>query len=100
MSDQAGQIAAVLGQVVELGPTRQESELGEAVSRHVSARPAPGRRPDPETAAALQALANDPPALGGVTGTVTLTVDFNALYADVGEPEIWEILGRLKELFA
>ena len=100
MSDQHEVIAQVLGQVVELGPTVQEADLGAAVSRHVSNQP--GRRPppDPETAAALRALANDPsPVLGAGSSSLTVTVDFNALYATFGEPKIWEILGRLKELF-
>lgn len=95
---QHDEIASVLGQVVELGPTGRQTELGEAVSRHVSARPAPGRRPDPETAAALRALAHDPPVAGGVTGTVAVTVNFNALYAQHGD-DVWTILGRLKEMF-
>jgi hypothetical protein len=56
MSDQNTDVADVLAQVVELGPTtRQATELGAAVSRHVSARPAlEGGRADPGTVAALR----------------------------------------------
>jgi hypothetical protein len=52
-------LADVLGQVVEIGPTPQEADLGAAVSRHVSnRRPAPAPPGDPGTVAALRARPN------------------------------------------
>ncbi len=49
-------IADVLGQVVEIGHSPAETELGAAVSRHVSnRRPAPASPGDSETVAALRA---------------------------------------------
>lgn len=54
-------IADVLAQVVEIGPTPQQAELGAAVSRHLSARPAlPPPAANAETVAALRAAAADP----------------------------------------
>jgi hypothetical protein len=48
-------IAGVLAQVVEIGPTPAEAELGAAVSRHVSARSRAAPPPsDPEAVAALR----------------------------------------------
>lgn len=93
-------IADVLAQVVDVGPSAREADLAEAVSRHVSNRPNPvGGSPDPGTVAALRALATDPPpAVGDGTG-LHIEVDFNDLYADVGEPDVWVILGKLKDLF-
>lgn len=74
-------IADVLGQVVELGHTAQEIELGEAISRHIQSRPpattergAPGRL------------------------VVTVNVDFNELLAEVGEVDTYRIIAHLKDL--
>ncbi|HET6898521.1 MAG TPA: hypothetical protein VFK70_09245 [Vicinamibacteria bacterium] len=106
MSDDV--VADVLGQVVGLGPNPREAELGAAVSRHVSSRPATAAAcPDTETVAALRALAAEPDRVLSAEaelGTVPLSplavsVDFNDLLADVGEPAVWRILGHLKDLF-
>lgn len=110
MNDHDGQVddvAAVLDQVVELGRTSPEAELGAAVSRHISTRPTTDRRPDPETVAALRTLANEmtnanaelSSALDATSGTLSVMVDFNALLDDLGEPHVWTILGKLKDLF-
>jgi hypothetical protein len=102
MSDE---IADVLGQVVEIGPTVQEAELGAAVSRHVSGRSPERPSPDPEALATLRSFAAT--ATGELdrleqsigSSPLMVTVDVNALLADFGEPKAWEILTKLKELF-
>lgn len=101
------EIASVLSQFVEPGASRHEAELGTAVSDHISNRPATRRPPDPETVTALRSLAAQPARLLGEETPATevtcsplcIGVDFNALFADVGEPEVWAILGKLKDLF-
>lgn len=109
MSDQDKIVADVLSQFVEPGASRHEAELGTAVSDHISNRPATRRRPDPETVTALRSLAAHPsPVLGEIEvpaatevtcSPLCIGVDFNALLADIGEPEVWSILGKLKDLF-
>lgn len=49
------EIAAVLGEVVELGDSARSTELGEAVRHHVADRPSrsSGNRPNPDVVAAL-----------------------------------------------
>lgn len=64
-------VADVLGQVVAIGPNPRESDLADAVARHVSAR---GR-------AALD---------------VRVVVDFAALVQHCGEVAAWRILDRLE----
>ena len=99
MSDR-DDIADVLAQVVDVGPSAREADLADAVSRHVSNRPGPsGGSPDEGTVAALRALAADPLPARGERGGLFVDVDFNDLLADVGEPEVWTILGKLKDLF-
>jgi hypothetical protein len=96
-------VADVLGQVVELGSSVQESELGDAVSRHVSNRTVDRQRPDDETVAALRALANPARAPGEPespsTSPLSILVDFNDLLDELGEPDVWSVLGKLKDLF-
>lgn len=92
------EIARVLAQVVEVGPTVQEAALGAAVSQHVSSRPAERPSSDPETAAALRAL-GDVAVEAAQCSPLTVAVDVNALLADHGEPAMWRILGQLKDLF-
>jgi len=59
---EADDVAAVLDQVVQLDSSPQEVELGEAVSRAISARSVPARLDrDPEVAARLRALAPGEP---------------------------------------
>jgi hypothetical protein len=110
MTDQDKTVADVLSQFVEPGASRHEAELGTAVSDHISNhRPATRRAPDPETVTALRSLAADPtralgeieaPAATEVTcSPLWVGVDFNVLLTDVGEPEVWTILGKLKDLF-
>lgn len=100
MSDEQD-AAAVLAQVVEVGSPPQETDLGAAVSRHVSAREVPRTPADPGTVAALRALAADPsPVLGGDDGAVmSIMVDFNELLEQCGDPKVWTVLGKLKDLF-
>lgn len=69
-------VADVLGQVVEIGPSARESDLADAVARHVSAR---GR-----AAPARAAL------------DVRVVVDFAALVQHCGEVAAWRILDRLE----
>lgn len=92
-------IAAALGQVVELGSSAQQAELGAAVSRQIQENRSGtiAGRSDPEVVAALRNLAREP---AGDPVTATVHVDFNALLATVGEPQIWTILGKLKDLFS
>jgi hypothetical protein len=94
-------IADVLAQVVDVGPSAREADLADAVSRHVSNRPGPsGGSPDEGTVAALRALATtDPVRVVGDGAGLHIEVDFNDLLADVGEPDVWTILGKLKDLF-
>jgi hypothetical protein len=83
-TDEFDQIESVLSQVVPLSPSLREAELGAAVSRHVSNRSAGirGGPPDQETVAALR-----------------VTVDFNELLERLGEPQAWDVLGKLRDLF-
>jgi hypothetical protein len=57
--------AAVLALVVPIGdtPTQQELELGVVVSRHITDRSLPQHRSDPNMAATLRHLANDPTSI-------------------------------------
>ena len=79
-------IDEALAQVVEIGHSAAEAELGAAVSRHVSGRAPSCQASDPETVAALRALAAKPPVplpqdptqLTGICSLV-VNVDFNAL---------------------
>jgi hypothetical protein len=66
MSDQDDLVAAALGEVVPIGatPTARELELGEAVARHVSARPRVERTPDPEVTANLASMSKTCPTCG------------------------------------
>jgi hypothetical protein len=99
VSDQ-DDIANVLAQVVDVGPSAREADLADAVSRHVSNRPNPvGGSPDQGTVAALRALASDPVRAVGDGAGLHIEVDFNDLLEDVGEPDVWVILGKLKDLF-
>jgi hypothetical protein len=99
------EIAKVLDQVVDIGPTPQEAELGAAVLRHVSANRPTSRGPDPDTIAALRQLAARPPVDEPAEAEIvscsplSILVDFNALLRDVGEPAVWDTLGKLKDLF-
>lgn len=97
------EIAGVLDQVVDLGPTPREQQLGAAVKDHVTGRPEPRREPDEDTAAALRALADAAtqatPEASSVP-CVSVVVDFNQLLRAAGQPEVWSILSRLKDLFA
>jgi hypothetical protein len=104
MSDHEADAARVLDQVVDVGPTTQETALGAAVSWDILNRPT-RREPDPEMPAALRALAATASAeianveQAAISSPLMVTVDFNALLADVGEPGVWEILGKLKDMF-
>lgn len=101
------EVADVLSQVVDVGPSSRQDDLGAAVSRHVSSRPAqPAPQANPETVAALRKLAADPPTHLYPEETADLTVtplsvcvDFNDLLDRLGEPEVWQVLGKLKDLF-
>lgn len=83
-----GDAAAVLAQVVPVGPNPHEADLAAAVSRHVSNRPAPssGARRNDETAATP-------------SGRLTVSVDFNELLKQVPESDAWVILAKLATLF-
>jgi hypothetical protein len=68
MTDAAADLeaaAAVLAQVVELGPTPRSVEFATAVSRHIAERPERLRHaPDPDVAAALGSMDKACPMCG------------------------------------
>jgi hypothetical protein len=85
MTDVEPSVADVLAQVVEIGPTAHEADLGAAVSRHVAGRSGPrgGGSPDPATVAALHAARNMRPDLAAVS-TVELLDELRARYVAAG----------------
>jgi hypothetical protein len=86
--------AAVLAQVVEVGSgSGREAELGAAVSRHISGGPVVrGSQPDPEVAAGLRSLGQQPsPSL-----QVQVVLDVAALTLQDLD-RVLVILDRLKE---
>jgi hypothetical protein len=106
MSDEQD-AADALAHVVGVGSPPQEADLAAAVSRHVAAREVSRAPADPATVAALRALAADPsPVLGGksddpvvMCSPLSIMVDFNELLDRYGDPYVWTILGKLKDLF-
>lgn len=94
--------ADALAQFVEVGSPPQEADLAAAVSRHVSAREVTRAPADPGAVAALRALAAD--ARGDDDTIITcsplsIVVDFGELLDRCGEPQVWTVLGKLKDLF-
>jgi hypothetical protein len=90
----ADDAAEVLGQVVELGSgNAREAELADAVSRCISNGPRPsyGSAPDPEIAAGLRSLGQQP--------TPQVQIVLNVDVGDLGVDRTLEILDRLKERF-
>ena len=105
MSDH-DEIAHVLDQVVPIGDHPRQDELAASVARHVSNRPPAPRNsgPGPEI---LQALVDrsdlrgaDEPLPTFECSPLTVGVDFNELLDRLGEPDVWVVLGKLKDLFS
>jgi hypothetical protein len=100
---EADDIAEALSQVVELGHSPQEDQLGAAVSRHIADREPASVPPDPAMVAGLRALAEQArgelPDEQPIVSALSVHVDVNELLADKGESETWRILGQLKDLF-
>lgn len=98
-------VAAVLASVQSVGPeTPQAVELADAVARHVAAR-APQPRPpvDPAVLAALRPQEETTALSATLESTappppLMVHVDFNELHERLGEPEVWTVLGKLKDL--
>ncbi|HKY68603.1 MAG TPA: hypothetical protein VJM49_19615 [Acidimicrobiales bacterium] len=97
--------AAALADFVDVGPTVREVELGAAVAEHIASRPTQRRsEPDPELVAALRERADHPleplhEVAAFAPSPLLVNVDFNGLLTEVGEPDVWRILGELKDLF-
>jgi hypothetical protein len=91
MTSPEDQAAEALGQVVEIGSSAREADLGAAVMRHVAGRSGPrgGGSPDPAPVAS-------PPA---PNPGVSVVVDYNALEAKHGPTEALNILGKLRTMF-
>lgn len=105
MSTSDNEVTDVLAQVVNVGPTESQVQLGAAVSRQVVHRAAPAPAPDPSAVAALRMLGENAAQLAGTEipeppafSPLTVHVEFNDLLERLGEPDVWTVIGKLKDL--